>query len=131
MFVYWTDIPIMLVNKEVIMRQVNEIVEPITPQAAKNKQSTVIPEIVIEVVNKLLIQNYNNSRITISQADIITAVCALMNIESNAFNLKWLNFENYYGQYGWKVIYDGPAYNETYAPVFYFTPLESLTMRSV
>jgi len=37
------------------------------------------------------------------------------------FDKGWLNIEPMYRAAGWKVVYDKPAYNESYEPTFTFT----------
>lgn len=87
--------------------------KPITPQEAANKP---IPELVIECVNKLIIENYQSGYACFSQETLIKRIAAL----GVQYESWWLDFEPLYEKVGWKVTYDKPGYNESYPATFTF-----------
>lgn len=103
-----------------------EKITPITKEEVIKKQSYKIPEIIIEIVNKLLIQNYNieTGKATIKLNEIMDLAvgdsdCGLFTREE-IFKNHYLDFESLYEKQGWKVTYDKPGYNEFYEPFFVF-----------
>lgn len=95
-------------------------VTPITPdEAFKNK---TYPDEVIKCWNDMITEKLRGKSAVILQKDISYALCEVMNATSTALhNSGWLDIEDLYRSYGWKVVYDKPAYNETYDAFFEFT----------
>ena len=85
-----------------------------------------IPDFVIDIVNRLIRQNYQSRRkcSIIEQREIVKEIKALINIYGLEFNIKWLDFEELYRNAGWNVEYDKPGYNESYEATFKFTKKE-------
>lgn len=85
-----------------------------------------IPDFVIDIVNRLIRQNYQSRRkcSVIEQREIVKEIKALINIYGLEFDIKWLDFEELYRNVGWDVKYDAPGYNESYEATFKFTKKE-------
>lgn len=99
--------------------------KPITPQECKEQQSgSDIPEFVIDAVNNLLRKHCRNVSITLKQNEIIDEICRVnINVSrTQIFANKWLDFEPLFERAGWDIVYDKPAYCETYDATFTFTP---------
>ena len=82
----------------------------------------------IEAVNELLIKNYNGGTITIRQTDIVALFLEKVKgsaekwTSSKVSDKRQLDIEPLYKQYGWKVRYDKPGYNESGEACFEFIP---------
>lgn len=84
------------------------------------KEETV-PNEVIEVVNKLLVQNKNNANyIKITMEEVVEELMKIGFKRNEVFDKGFLNFENIYRKQGWTVIFDKPSYNETYKAYYTF-----------
>ena len=96
------------------------MVKPISPEEAKHAKQDVIPQAVIAVVNKLLKERFNGRSARLMQAEVLHEALACMRAdgasvsEDDFFDRHWLDFEQLYRDAGWKVVYDQPAYNESY-----------------
>jgi hypothetical protein len=87
---------------------------PITPAEAEERRKVNIPGFVIDVVNRLIVENVTpNGTATVLVSDIKAAL-------HHGYRKEWLDFEELYREAGWEVTYDGPAYNETYPAYFKF-----------
>lgn len=97
-------------------------VKPISPSEIIDNLDKIIPPIVIQAVNNLLMKEYRGGQVTILQDEIIAEI---KNIDGTItrdqiFDNKWLDFEALYRQNGWVVEYDKPGYSESYAARFIF-----------
>lgn len=92
-------------------------VKPITPKEVAKLQAEILPDVVIDVVNRLIAENMDGLQAVVLQKDIVDRV----KDQHGTFSQKWLNFEPLFRRAGWKVTYAKPAYNETYEPTFTFT----------
>ena len=100
----------------------------ITPREACNNKDSVIPEVVIEVINKLIVVNLRDNEATIGQDEIVKALVKRGLSRNEIFDEGWLDIEPIYKKVGWEVEYDKPAYNEDYPATFTFTSQESETL---
>jgi len=105
-------------------------VTALTPNEALGRAGENIPEDVISIVNKLLMENLrvniSNDRKYLSsnvlQNDIVDRIVEATMVPSEAiFKKRWMDFEPVFRRAGWKVVYDRPGYNETYEANFTFT----------
>lgn len=99
-------------------------VQPISPQGALDLKITNIPDVVIQTVNNMLAEKMTrNPHIVLRQCDVIARIIAGgTGISKNELYANgWLDFEPFYEKAGWKVVYDKPAYCESYEPTFTFT----------
>jgi len=95
------------------------MIKPISP----NEITPLIPDFVINVVNRLLQKKWNGTSAIILQETIINEI---INDQPNIsreeiFDNGWLNFEDIYRKVGWDVEYDKPGYCESYKAYFKFT----------
>lgn len=97
-------------------------VNPIKPSEVAEEKQANIPNEVIDCFNKLIVKNMLGNSSVIKQCDIVSAICKAMNIKSNiVYGKQYLDVEDIYRKEGWKVVYDKPAYCETYEPTFTFS----------
>lgn len=99
------------------------MVKPFTPQAAKDAQQNAVPEIVLSIVNHFLAQRAASNLIFINQKEVVEQLEEAGYTRSAIFAEHLLDFEAAYRANGWKVVYDKPAYNETYDPRWEFSPI--------
>ena len=98
------------------------MIKPITPDEIK----LVIPDFIIEAVNKLIQEKWDGHEAIIKQDEIMNIVSS--NDEDDdkpsrqkIYDKHWLDFEPLYREAGWNVEYDKPAYCEHYDAYFKFT----------
>ena len=97
--------------------------KPISPNEAQNLINKNIPPEVVDSFNELIIESFNGVSAKVSQKEVVTLIKKKLKTE---FKTEYLNVESLFEDYGWKVIYDKPGYNETYDASFEFrvvTPL--------
>ena len=98
------------------------MIEPISPKEVTH----VIPDFIIEAVNKLIKEKWNGEEAVIYQDDIMDIVSSNNDDDprpsrNTVYNNHWLDFEDLYRAKGWTVEYDKPAYCENYKAHFIFT----------
>jgi len=100
-------------------------VQPISPKEALALHQNSIPDEMISAVNQLLIERTTKSfKIILKQQEIWDRFVKITQgrySRSEADDKKWFDFESCYEAAGWIVVYDAPAYNESYPPTFTFT----------
>ena len=99
------------------------MVKLITPKEVKEKFIQNIPEKVYEVWNLLILENWNPSSQTavVYQKEAAFRLAEAMEVDVNTvYAKKWCDIEDSYRKEGWNVVYDKPAYNETYEATFEF-----------
>ncbi len=100
-------------------------VKPISPQEARANQKAGIPDFVIAAFNEMISNKIgNNKSVRIKQDDV--ANLALKNAPEGTtyqtlIDNHWLDVEPLFTEQGWKVEYDKPGFNETYAATFTFS----------
>lgn len=98
-------------------------VKPISPNdIAEAKKTLVFPPKVIETWNFLIAKNWTEGRSIVYQNEAIELLMKNLGIEerNDIFHKKYLEIEDVYRAEGWTVVYDKPAYYETYEPSFTF-----------
>lgn len=101
--------------------------KPITPNQAKKKHITTIPDEIIETVNELLVKDSPHGEIIIRQDDLMKLVLPKLRQKNETitrgevFDNNWFDFEPIFRKAGWKVKYDKPAYNESYEAYWAFS----------
>ena len=96
---------------------------PITPTDIGKEKAKIIPKEVIALWNHHIALKYNHQAktSTVYQKDIETSICLDLNITSTqVMELGYLEIEALYEDYGWKVEYDKPGYNESGKAYFTF-----------
>jgi|ERR1041385_3448297 hypothetical protein len=95
--------------------------EPIKPEQIAEKKQAIIPDVVIDTLNTLIAQRFSEGVAVVEQGELIGMLVARGLVRREIFGNQWLDFEDIYRKAGWNVVYDKPAYNETYEPTFTFT----------
>lgn len=91
---------------------------PIKPNQVKLARK--IPEKVLEVVNEFIVKKFDGYSATLLQKDIVAELVKRGMNRDEIFDNHWLDFEDSYRKAGWEVVYDKPAYCETYDAYFLF-----------
>lgn len=100
----------------------SERIRPINPEEIAELKLQLIPDAVIEVVNALLAKKAGQgSRIVLTQTEIVRDLVKRGFSKNELFEQHYMDFEPIYRNAGWDVVYDGPAYNESYEPTFTFS----------
>lgn len=104
-------------------------IEPIKPSEAVEQRKVTIPNFVIKAFNELILENLTEGeskhilKSVVLQSEAIERILKHRTAEGDLtpFDYKWLNVELIYRKAGWYVLYDKPAYNETYPAKFTFS----------
>lgn len=105
-------------------------IKPLSPNEALAGKITAIPPFVIAAVNQLLTERFSGRSCTIRQNEVVELAQKIASetaptfeaIDKHVFfDRHWLDFEVIYQKEGWSVIYDKPAYNETYEAFWTFS----------
>lgn len=101
---------------------------PITPDEALGHKQTKIPAFVIEAFNKLIKSKFDGDEARITQDDVIDEVmsglvarCPPIVCRQDFFTNHWLDVEDLFRAFGWKVVFDKPGYNESYKAYWVFS----------
>ena len=92
----------------------------VSPKQAEELQIRHIPPEVYETFNRFIAQKLYNGRARVLQKDVVAE------LENRGFDRRriydehMLDVEDAYRKNGWDVVYDSPAYNETYDASFEF-----------
>jgi len=95
--------------------------KPITPDEVVDLKKKSIPPFVIECINDLIAKKWDGRSAHIKQDEIVRAIMTLGIERRVIFEDHMLDVESIYEEYGWKVKYDKPGFNETYDAYFIFT----------
>lgn len=97
-------------------------VEPLSPSKAKSRKQSSIPDVVVETFNEMLVEELDaDGYACLEQDEVVKRLVAKGLKRSDIFNKNWLDVEDMYRAKGWKVEYDKPGYNESYAATFTFS----------
>ena len=100
--------------------------KPITPTEVGKVKETKFPDFVIEAFNECITRHWDGKIAKFTQDAVLTEIVARGNTEGGlisrtyVFEQRWLDIESLFEQYGWRVEYDRPGYNEMYEPTFLF-----------
>jgi hypothetical protein len=100
------------------MREIQQV-KPIRPQDIASKKLDIIPSIVFESFNELIVENFTDGYAKVKQPELINRIKSKM-CETDIFNIRWLNIELAYSEMGWNVSYDKAGFNENYESFFIF-----------
>jgi hypothetical protein len=96
---------------------------PITPDEVQTKKE--IPEEVFEIFNRLIQENWDGVCAIVLQDEAADMVASRLQVpRSRIFEEHWFDIEGHYEAVGWRVDYDKPGYNESYAETFKFRKKE-------
>jgi hypothetical protein len=96
-------------------------VKPISPKEVAGAKKAAIPEIVYMVFNEMIVENYCNGQAIVKQDEAVKRMVELGLSRKDIFDKGWLDVEDVYKIEGWKVLYDRPAYCESYDAYFEFS----------
>ena len=94
---------------------------PIKPSEIASEKEKTFPDAVIESFNELITQKFDRGSATIKKDEVVDLMVEKGLNRNQIFDKGWLNIEDVYEQAGWKVVYNRPAYNESYLATFTFT----------
>ena len=98
-------------------------IKPITPDQVVATKAKVIPPEVGEAFNELIAKNFTKGVSVVVQRQVVDLITARLDVDSDeVFENRWLDIEEIYEEAGWSVVYDKPAYNESYPATFTFKP---------
>lgn len=96
-------------------------VGPITPREARAGAGAALPPEVFQVFNELIQKAYKDGYATVKQEEAAVRIAQVLGISrSEVFDRGLLDVEEAYRKKGWEVVYDSPAFNETYPATFSF-----------
>lgn len=103
-------------------KPMNRIIKPITPAQVIKNRISVIPEIVIESFNELLLEKWDGKCAIILQSDIIERIISkdASITRQLIYDKKWLDIEPIFMKVGWLVSYDSSAWDESCEARFRF-----------
>lgn len=99
-------------------------VQPLKPSEILPAKLELMPDEVMQVFNDLIAVNFTRGKARVLQKDVVNRLVALGHSANDIYKNHWLDVEGIYKTAGWKVIYDKPAYNETYDAYFEFSDTE-------
>lgn len=95
-------------------------VHPIKPGDLGAEKQKLFPDAVLESFNELITQKWSGGSANIRQDDVIVLMVKKGLQQKEIYANGWLDVEDIYRAAGWSVIYDKPAYNESYSATFTF-----------
>jgi hypothetical protein len=95
-------------------------VKPISPSEISEKKVLSFPDAVLESFNELIVQNYSHGQATFYQDEVVKLMVSKGLKRGEIFDKHYLDVEQIYEAEGWKVVFDNPGYNESYAANFTF-----------
>lgn len=96
-------------------------IQPIKPSEIKSKKNQKIPDVVFACFNDLIAKEFSEQRAVVKQEDVVEMIVSKGIDRNELFNNHWLDIEDAYRAAGWKVVYDRPAYCESYPAIFIFS----------
>lgn len=93
---------------------------PIRASEIMKTRGATIPNVVFEIFNQQIVDNFTGSRATVYQESVLKALVEKGLDRSEIFNKHWLDVEDFYRKAGWIVTYDKPGWNESYEAYFVF-----------
>jgi len=103
------------------------VIKPMKPEEVLDRKIETIPDAMFEAVNAMIALKWNGSSATFRQDDLLLKYFEISkktddrDTRDKLFANHQVDFEDAYRREGWKVVYDKPAYNESYEPTFCFT----------
>ena len=98
------------------------MVNILKPEDISDSKEEYIPDVVFDVVNALITQEWNGRSACIKQKDIIEKIGQISDLTKDIIYKKnYLDIENVYRKNGWEVEYESPAWGESFDAYFEFT----------
>lgn len=100
------------------------MVTAISPTDIVAQKAKDFPDFVLQEWNKIIAKNFTSGSALVFQKDVIEVLLphTQHGNRQEIFDQHWLDVEEIYRAQGWDVVYDKPAYNESYEASFKFTP---------
>lgn len=99
---------------------------PIRPEEVTAVRTDTLPPEVFDAFNAEIAAKWDGRSATILQSSVVARIAAAMGIEPNEIHARhYLDVETAYRAEGWSVVYDKPAYNESYPATFAFHKVRS------
>jgi hypothetical protein len=91
--------------------------KPITPKDVESIKAARMKPEMIEAANELIAEKWNGHSATFTVAELCARARLKLKMEADGE----LDIEVVFRQYGWRVEFDRPGYNETYSAHWVFT----------
>ncbi len=101
----------------------NSEILPITKEQVLQNIANHFPSFVIESFNQCIQESKAKGSDKVLQKNVVNKIINLTEgayTSSDIYNNKWLDIEVLYSQYGWRVTYHKPAFNESGESYFTF-----------
>lgn len=96
--------------------------KPISPKDVASLKTATIPAEVVTVFNELIASNWNGSEAVVREKDAAILIANRVDVKQQyLYDQKWMDIEDTYRKAGWVVVYDSPAYCETYDATYTFS----------
>lgn len=100
----------------------NVMGRPVSPNEIVDVQRQNLPPEVFDAFNAAIAKSMNGKSSKVIQSDVAKDIADRLGIELSAvYAGHYLDVEDEYRKFGWRVDYDRPAYNESYAAFFVFS----------
>ena len=96
-------------------------IKALGPDEVLAARKASLPDVVIEVFNDLISENFNGHSAIVYQSAVVKHLVSKGLSRDKIYNKGWLDVEDIYLEQGWKVEYDKPGYNEDYEAYFKFS----------
>ena len=102
-------------------------IKPMKPEDVLDRKIETIPDAMFAAVNAMIAMKWNGSSAVFRQDDLLEKYFELSKetddraTRDRLFANNQMDFEDAYRREGWKIVYDKPAYNESYEPTFCFS----------
>jgi hypothetical protein len=107
------------------MAKGTDIKGPMRPTDLGFVQASIVPQEVFDVFNEEIASRWSGSSAVVKQDYVVSTILERLEWDPNdrraVFDNGYLNIEEAYRAAGWNVVYDKPAYNETYTANWTFT----------
>jgi hypothetical protein len=95
--------------------------KPITPQEVIEHKIKEIPDEVIDVWNKIIVEKWRESAAIVYKDEITKRIANTLNIDVNkVYDFGYLDIKVIYKNFGWNVEYYKPYFDESFRPYFTF-----------
>ena len=94
---------------------------PLKPDQVEKAQQFAVPAAVFDAFNAAIAGAFDGQRAVVKQDHVVSAIVSAGFDRQTIFDRGYLNVEEAYRAECWKVVYDKPAYNETYPATFTFS----------
>lgn len=101
----------------------SEKIHPIKASEIKSKKNEQIPDVIFACFNELIAKEFSGQRAVVKQDDVVALIVRKGINQKDLYDNHWLDVEDAYRAAGWKVVYDKPAYCESYPAIFIFSLL--------